>query len=102
VTEAPIDALSLAALEFIRNDTLYLATGGGMGEGSILAREGLLAGVAGSPALVMVSAADANAAGERFATRHAELAGAAGVAFLRLTPILGADWNDVLVQGGTL
>jgi hypothetical protein len=29
--EAPIDALSVAALEAIRTDTLYAATGGGIG-----------------------------------------------------------------------
>ena len=31
LAEAPIDALSLAAIEGIRADTLYAATGGGMG-----------------------------------------------------------------------
>jgi hypothetical protein len=32
LTEAAIDALSLAALESLRSDTLYAATGGGMGQ----------------------------------------------------------------------
>ena len=40
VTEAPIDALSLAALEGVRTDTLYVATGGGMGPGTIAALDG--------------------------------------------------------------
>ncbi len=31
VLEAPIDALSLAAIENVRRDTIYVATGGGMG-----------------------------------------------------------------------
>ena len=31
ITEAPIDALSVAAREALRADTLYVATGGGMG-----------------------------------------------------------------------
>ena len=98
VTEAPIDALSLAALEDLRTDTLYAATGGGMGPGTIeaLARE--LSAIAALPDALMHSATDANAAGEHYAARHAELAAAAGVAFARLTPTAGSDWNDVLVQ----
>ena len=36
--------------------------------------------------------------GERYAAHHAELAAAAGIAFERLAPPLGNDWNDVLVQ----
>jgi hypothetical protein len=43
VTEAAIDALSLAAIENLRGDTLYAATGGGMGPGTIAALETLLA-----------------------------------------------------------
>jgi hypothetical protein len=35
IAEAPIDALSLAALEGSRPDTLYVATGGGMGPGTL-------------------------------------------------------------------
>ena len=35
VTEAPIDALSLAAIDGRRADTLYLATGGGIGPGTV-------------------------------------------------------------------
>ena len=34
ITEAPIDALSLAAWEGTGADTLYVATGGGMGPGT--------------------------------------------------------------------
>ncbi len=40
VTEAPIDALSLAASKGIRADTAYVATGGGMGPGTIAAIDG--------------------------------------------------------------
>jgi hypothetical protein len=96
VAEAPIDALSVAALEEIRADTVYLATGGGMGPGTIAALNAALAAVAGFPAALFVSATDANSAGERFAARHAELALAAGVSFARLAPASGTDWNDVL------
>jgi hypothetical protein len=41
----------------------------------------------------------ANATGDRYAARHAELAGTAGVAFERLRPPEGADWNNMLVKG---
>ena len=43
VAEASIDALSVAAIENVRADTLYAATGGGMGPGTIAAFEALLA-----------------------------------------------------------
>ena len=42
VTEAAIDALSVAVIENLRGDTLYVATGGGMGPGTIAALEALL------------------------------------------------------------
>jgi hypothetical protein len=38
VLEAPIDALSLAAIERVRADTLYVATGGGMGPATLEGR----------------------------------------------------------------
>lgn len=96
IAEAPIDALSLAAMEGIRGDTLYAATGGGMGPRTVEAIERLLAVMTTFPGAQLVSAADANAAGERYAARHAELAESAGIAFARLTPTIGVDWNDVL------
>ena len=100
ITEAPIDALSLAAIEGMRADTLYAATGGGMGPGTVQAIEQLLAQFTASPALLLASATDANRAGEQFAARHAELAAAAGVPFARLAPTIGTDWNDVLKGRG--
>jgi hypothetical protein len=96
LAEAPIDALSVAAVEDLRADTLYAATGGGMGPGTIRAIEHLLAGMAPQPGAILVSATDANRAGERYAARHAELAAAAGVAFERLAPPAGRDWNNVI------
>ncbi|GAC1348518.1 MAG: DUF3991 and toprim domain-containing protein [Acetobacteraceae bacterium] len=96
LAEAPIDALSLAAIEGIRPDTLYAATGGGMGPGTVQAIELTLVSIAKSPDAVLTSAADANRAGERYAERHAELAEAAGVVFERLSPPVGVDWNDTL------
>jgi hypothetical protein len=98
VLEAPIDALSLAAIEQVRGDTLYVATGGGMGPGTIEALQETLALLHAADG-VLVSATDANATGDRYAARHAELAGNAGVAFERLRPPEGADWNNVLVKG---
>ena len=100
VTEAPIDALSLAAIEALRPDTLYLATGGGMGPSTIRAIEHLLVDRATLPDALFVSATDANKAGERYATHHAAMAAAAGIPFARLTPIVGEDWNDMLTGRG--
>jgi hypothetical protein len=96
VTEAPIDALSLAAIEDLRSDTLYVATGGGMGPGTLLAIEQVLVEMAAIPDSVRIGATDANPAGDRYATRHAEMASAAGVAFARLRPTAGEDWNDMV------
>ena len=96
VAEAPIDALSLAAIEDIRADTIYVATGGGMGPGTEQAIERALLAIAGRPGATLASATDANAAGDSYADRHAELATAAGVPFARLRPVIGTDWNDEL------
>jgi len=99
LAEAPIDALSLAAIEGPRKDTLYAATGGGMGPATIEAIERILAEMAHTPDAIFCSAADANPAGERYALSHQELAARAGVAFARLAPpIAKGDWNDVLKQ----
>jgi hypothetical protein len=97
VLEAPIDALSLAAIERVRGDTVYVATGGGMGPGTLEALRAALARLHAARG-VLVSATDANAAGDRHAARHGELAVAAGVVFERLRPPQGSDWNDVLVE----
>jgi hypothetical protein len=97
LAEAAIDALSLAAIESLRDDTLYTATAGGMGPGAIPALEALLARIAMLPGALLCSAADANRAGERFAERHHALAEQFAVPFERLRPpIKGGDWNDVL------
>jgi hypothetical protein len=98
ITEGPIDALSLAVLESSRPDTLYVATGGGMGPGTLWALQTILARLATVPDAVIASAADANAAGDRYAERHAELAADAGVSFERRRPSEGLDFNDVLKQ----
>ena len=96
VLEAPIDALSLAAIEQVRSDTLYVSTGGGMGPGTLGALQKTLVRLRAADG-VLVSAADANRAGDRYAARHEELTAAADVAFERLRPPEKQDWNDVLV-----
>jgi hypothetical protein len=97
VTEGAIDALSIAALESIRADTLYAATGGGMSPRTLTNIADLLTRLAAIPDGLICSAADANAAGERYAARHQQLATNAGVAFQRLSPpVPGGDWNDAL------
>jgi hypothetical protein len=97
LTEAAIDALSIAALESLRSDTLYAATGGGMGPGTIAALEALLVSIAMLPGALFCSATDANGPGDRFADRHQSLARKFGIPFARLRPpIEGGDWNEVL------
>ena len=108
LAEAAIDALSVAAIESLRGDTLYAASGGGMGPGTIAALEALLTAMATLPDALFCSATDANDPGDRFAERHRSLAEKFSVLFARLRPpIEGGDWNDVLRtrlqhQGSTL
>jgi hypothetical protein len=99
IAEAPIDALSVAAIEQLRTDSLYVATGGGMGPGTLTALQAICSQLAARPGSVAESAADANRPGDRYAERHAEIARAAGVPFRRLRPPEGLDWNDVQKQG---
>ena len=94
--EAAIDALSLAAIERQRRDTLYAATAGGMGPATVAALQRLLHGLAADPAGMLIAATDADTAGRRHAARLAGLAAEAGVPFDRLLPPEGLnDWNDV-------
>jgi hypothetical protein len=99
IAEAPIDALSLAVLEQRQADTLYVATGGGMGPGTIEALQTIIADLAALSDGLVASAVDANTPGDRYAEYHAKLAGAAGVRFERLRPPHGFDFNDVLKKG---
>ena len=91
VAEAAIDAMSLAALEEQRPDTLYLSTGGGWSPAS---SEALL-DLAAQADTLLVAATDNNAQGETFAERLAALATEAGCGFVRLRPEL-EDWNEDL------
>jgi Toprim-like/Protein of unknown function (DUF3991) len=96
VCEAAIDALSLAAIENLCDDTLYSATAGGMGPTTIASLQQLLMDLNSDPAGILVAATDADAAGRRYATRLAELANNAGARFDTILPPNGLnDWNDV-------
>ena len=97
VFEAPIDAMSLAALERIRTDTLYVATGGGMGPDTIDALTHLLGALAMQACPRIVAVTDADRAGERYASRLQEMAEIAGIPFERCQPPDGhKDWNKFL------
>ena len=99
VAEAPIDAFSCAAIEHLREDTIYAATGGDMGPSTIAALEALLLARKDLPDALLESAADDNTAGDRYAARHEAIARDVGVPFKRLRPpIEGGDWNDVLIS----
>ncbi len=91
ITEAAIDAMSLAALEALPADTLYVSTGGGWGPASV----DPLRALAAAPGVELVAATDCNPQGERYAERLAVLAGETGCAFSRLASELD-DWNDQL------
>jgi hypothetical protein len=86
VCEAAIDALSLAAVERARDDTLYTATAGGMGPATVAALQQLLWALAGDPTGFLIAATDADTAGRRYAGRLERLASAAGVRFSVLLP----------------
>ena len=91
VTEAAIDAMSLAAIENIRSDTLYVSTGGGWSP----AAEAALRALGQQPDARLVAATDANPQGEVFVARLRELAGEIACDFERLKPV-AEDWNAML------
>lgn len=91
VTEAAIDAMSLAAFEGFREGSLYLSTGGGWSPTT----ETALRKLASRPGARLIAATDANSQGESFAIRLREIADATGSDWLRLKPP-AEDWNDAL------
>ncbi|NSZ02081.1 DUF3991 domain-containing protein [Agrobacterium tumefaciens] len=91
VTEAAIDAMSLAAVEDLRDDSLYLSTGGGWSPKTEAALVALLA----RPGAELVCATDANDQGDAFARRLQALAVEVNRPALRLRPPAD-DWNEVL------
>lgn len=88
VTEAAIDAMSLAAIEDCRVDTIYASTGGGWAP----ATDQFIRALAARPGSLVVAAGDANDQGDVYAARLREIAVAAGASFLRLWPD-AEDWN---------
>ncbi len=95
VTEAAIDAMSLAAFEGLREGSLYLSTGGGWSPTTEAAVQALAARADAQ----LVAATDDNPQGEAFADRLREIAQTAGCDWLRLKPP-AEDWNDAWRQRG--
>ncbi|CAM5274575.1 hypothetical protein ATER59S_00137 [Aquamicrobium terrae] len=88
VTEAAIDAMSLAALEGLRADTLYLSTGGGWSP----ATDAAIRALAVKSGAQLVAAPDNNKQGDIYADRLLALAEEVGCGAERLRPI-ASDWN---------
>lgn len=93
VTEAAIDAMSLAAIEGMQESSLYLSAGGGWSPATSEA----LRALARRPGAKLVAATDANSQGEVFAGRLREIAEDVGCDWLRLSPP-AEDWNDALLE----
>lgn len=91
VTEAAIDAMSLAAIEQCLASTLYVSTGGGWSPKT----EAAIGELARKSDVLLVAATDANEQGDAFAERIAALASDAACLCARLRPS-AADWNDML------
>jgi hypothetical protein len=90
LTEAAIDAMSLAALEDMPDGVLYLSTGGGWSPRATAALADLLA-----PDVTLVAATDNDRQGEIYAERLRQVAEGAFCRFERLRP-LHSDWNQDL------
>jgi hypothetical protein len=94
VTEAAIDALSLAAIDGLRVDTLYASTAGGWS----MATQGAVMLLAGRVDL-LVAATDRDSQGEAYADILRQIALRQDCGFQRLRP-LGSDWNEDLKERG--
>lgn len=88
VTEAAIDAMSLAALEDLRADTLYLSTGGGWSP----ATDAAIRALAARTDVQLIVATDNNRQGDVYADRLLALAKESGCGAVRLRPVAD-DWN---------
>ena len=91
VAEAAIDAMSLATIEHLRPDTLFLSTGGGWAPST----EAAIRTLAAREGTLLVAATDNNPQGEVYAGRLMAIALEAGCGFERLRPLAG-DWNEEL------
>ncbi|MEP9370110.1 DUF3991 and toprim domain-containing protein [Xanthobacter sp. VNH20] len=98
ITEAAIDAMSLAAIQVLRPDTLYVSTGGGWSPAS----EEAIRRLASRRNTRLVGATDNNRQGEVYAERIRQIADETGASYARARPRAG-DWNeDLLVLLGRL
>ncbi|WP_083989059.1 DUF3991 and toprim domain-containing protein [Devosia geojensis] len=95
VTEAAIDAMSLAALEGMRTDTLYVSTGGGWSPASDAAIRAIAAG----PDILIAAATDNDRQGEIYAGRLQGIVSEIGCRYERLRPFT-EDWNSDLKRTG--
>ena len=91
ITEAAIDAMSFAAIDNLRFDSLYLSTGGGWAP----ATEAAIRALAARPDVQLVAATDNNAQGEVYAARIEAIAVSATCGYERLAPA-HEDWNEGL------
>lgn len=91
ITEAAIDALSLAAIEEMPEDSLFVSTGGGWAP----ATEAAIRALAARTSTVIVAATDNNSQGEVYAARLRRIAVEMACAYRRLRPIAD-DWNEDL------
>ncbi len=91
VTEAAIDATSLAAIEGLRHGSLYVSTGGGWSP----ATEAAIRALAARPGMLLVAATDSNLQGDVFCDRIRAIAGEGGCGYDRLRPSRD-DWNEDL------
>jgi hypothetical protein len=95
ITEAAIDAMSLAALEGMRADTLYISTGGGWSPAS----DAAIRAIAASPDILIAAATDNDRQGEIYAGRLQEIMRETGRRYERLRPST-QDWNSDLKRTG--
>ncbi|MHC2395181.1 hypothetical protein ACVMFA_006083 [Bradyrhizobium liaoningense] len=91
ITEAAIDAMSLAAIEDLRSDTLYVSTGGDWSP----ATDEAIRGLAKRANVHLVAATDNNRQGDIYADRVRAIAADASARYARLRPCAG-DWNEDL------
>jgi hypothetical protein len=91
ITEAAIDAMSLAAIERVRSDTLYVSTGGGWSP----ATDAAIRGLAKRANVYLVAATDNNRQGDVYAARVRAIAAEASARYARSRPSAG-DWNEDL------
>ncbi|MGF7009385.1 DUF3991 and toprim domain-containing protein [Aminobacter sp. BE322] len=95
VTEAAIDAMSLAALEGMRADTLYISTGGGWSPAS----DAAIRAIAKWPGILMTAATDNDRQGEIYSGRLREIVRETGCRYERRRPST-QDWNSDLKRTG--